>query len=312
MEQIKNILELTSVEKKPEHKRISYSQFSLWATCPNRWKLSYVDKHDFGMPSIHLVFGTSFHETLQYYIHTMYNSTIKAANELDLNTMLKEKMSEQCMKAIQENPGVEFTTKDEMIEFYSDGVAILDWIKKKRAAYFSNKGCKLVGIEMPLYTPASPKNENVMMVGFLDLVFQYEDGSYVILDIKTSTRGWNKYQKADKLKASQLVLYKEYFARQYNVDPEQIQIKYFIVKRKLIEDFAYPQRRVQEFIPASGKPTRNKLLSEIDNFITTSFKKDGSYNTEGTFPAISGQKGNNCRFCEYNTMEHLCPKEKRI
>ena len=32
-----------------------------------------------------------------------------------------------------------------------------------------------------------------------------------------------------------------------------------IVKRKLIEGAMFPQKRVQEFIPASGKPTRNKL-----------------------------------------------------
>jgi len=44
-----------------------------------------------------------------------------------------------------------------------------------------------------------------------------------------------KYQKADKIKASQLVLYKEYFAKQYGFDVDKIDILYFIVKRKLIE-----------------------------------------------------------------------------
>jgi hypothetical protein len=54
-------------------------------------------------------------------------------------------------------------------------------------------------------------------------------------------------------------------AEQYGYDVEKVDIQYFIVKRKLIEDFAYPQKRVQIFEPASGKPTRKKLQMEIES-----------------------------------------------
>ena len=77
--------------------------------------------------------------------------------------------------------------------------------------------------------------------------------------------------KADKTKASQLVLYKSYFAKQYGYEEDNIDIKYFIVKRKLIEGYMYPQKRVQDFVPASGKPTRNKLLKDIESFINAGF-----------------------------------------
>ena len=35
--------------------------------------------------------------------------------------------------------GVKFTTKDEMNEFYDDGIQILDFLRKNRAKVFFNK-----------------------------------------------------------------------------------------------------------------------------------------------------------------------------
>jgi predicted RecB family endonuclease len=45
--------------------------------------------------------------------------------------------------------------------------------------------------------------------------------------------GWNKYQKADKMKAAQLVAYKSYFSRQYGVPVDNIEVEFFIVKAKV-------------------------------------------------------------------------------
>ena len=134
----------------------------------------------------------------------------------------------------------------------------------------------------------------------------------IIIDIKTSTKGWNQYAKADKTKASQLVLYKSYFAKQYGYDEEKIDIKYFIVKRKLIEGFMYPQKRVQEFVPASGKPTRNKLMKDIETFIDAGFNLDGSYKVDGVFPAVANKGKSNCRYCEFAMDEVRCPSTNRI
>ena len=62
-----------------------------------------------------------------------------------------------------------------------------------------------------------------MMLGYLDVVIRDKRNNKItIIDIKTSTMGWNKYQKADKTKTSQLVLYKKYFAEQYGFDVENI------------------------------------------------------------------------------------------
>lgn len=300
-------------EKNPNHKTISYSQFSMWSSCPYKWKLTYVDKNKLGGPSIHTTFGSAFHETLQWYLHTMFTKSIKEADKLDLPGCLQEQMTQHYMMAVTDLNGEHFSNAQELQEFYEDGVAILDWLKRHRGEYFTNQGYELVGIEIPLYTQASDKNENVIMNGFLDIVIREVDTDrIIILDIKTSTKGWNDYAKKDKIKVSQLVLYKSYFAKQYGYDEDKIDIKYFIVKRKLLEGFMYPQKRVQEFVPPSGKPTRNKLMRDIDAFIDAGFNADGSYKTDGVFPAIGDKGFKNCRWCEFANREDLCPKSNRI
>ena len=151
-----------------------------------------------------------------------------------------------------------------------------------------------------------------MMLGYLDVVIRDKrDGKITIIDIKTSTMGWNKYQKADKTKTSQLVLYKKYFSEQYGFDVDKIDIKYMIVKRKLIEGAMFPQKRITEFMPASGKPTRNKLARSIESFVELNFNADGTYRDKD-FVAVAGKNNKNCKYCEFKDQYDLCPKQNRI
>jgi hypothetical protein len=309
---IGDFIRFTTPEKKPTDKAISYSQFSMWSSCPHRWKINYIDKQRVYSPSIHTVFGSAMHETIQHYLYVMFNDSVKNADKINLGDMLQEQMINHYGLSVIDNGDQHFSSKQELTEFYEDGIAILDWLKKRRGAYFSNQGYELLGIEIPLYVQATDHNPNVIMAGFIDLVIRdTENDRIIIYDIKTSTSGWNEYAKKDKNKTSQLVLYKSYFAKQFGYDEDKIDIEYFIVKRKLIEGFAYPQKRVQQFIPASGKPTRNKLIKDIEEFVKAGFKEDGSYNIEGHFPAVANN-GKNCKYCEFSKLYNICPKENRI
>lgn len=310
---LNQLFKAVAPSKKEGDKTISYSQYAMWSSCPQKWKLTYVDKIRLGGPSIHTVFGSAFHDTIQWYLHIMFSDSVKAADQLNLPECLQEQMTQHYMLSVQDLGGTHFSTPTQLNEFYEDGVAILEWFKKHRSSYFTNQGYELVGIEMPLYIQASDSNPKVIMNGFLDIVIRHiESDKITIIDFKTSTKGWNAYAKADKTKASQLVLYKSYFAKQYGYNEDKIDIKYVILKRKLIEGFMYPQKRIQEFVPASGKPTRNKLLNDIESFINVGFNQDGSYKTDGIFPAIGLAGLKNCRWCEFANKEDLCPKANRI
>jgi len=299
-------------EPVPGDRRISYSQYGMYETCPKHWELAYAKGLRTFSQSIHTIFGTAMHETLQHYLTVMYEKSVKEADAIDLHSMLKQYMYDLYKEAVSKMDE-HFSNKFEMNEFYEDGVAIIDWFKRKRGVYFSRKNEELVGIEVPIYHPVDEDNKHVMMLGYLDIVIRDKrDGKITIIDLKTSTMGWNKYQKADKVKTSQLVLYKKYFAEQYGYDVENIDIKYMILKRKLIEGAMFPQKRITEFMPASGKPTRNKLARSIKGFVESSFLENGDYNLNKEYPAMAGKNKKNCKYCEFKDREDLCPMSNRM
>ena len=280
-------------------KRVSYSQYTQWVTCPYKCKLNYIDELSEYTDSIHTLFGTSMHEVLQTYLTVMYNDTIKMADALPLDNMLLHRMKTNYTQIMERNGGEVFCEQEDMEEFYSHGLAILEWFKKKRNMYFSKKNYELVGIEVPIEYELPNK---IKFIGYMDVVLHdtFRD-RYKIIDIKTSTMGWNKYMKADKNKTDQLLLYKQFYGAENNISMDKIDVEYFIVKRKLYEKVDFPQRRVQTFQPASGKPSINKLMNNLNQFLDESFI-NGEYNVEHTYIKQPSKK--NCRFCEFNQTEH--------
>ena len=280
-------------------KRISYSQYSQWDVCPFKWKLNYVDKLGEYTDSIHTMFGTSMHEVLQTYLTVMYNDTIKMADSLPLKDMLLTRMKRNYKQIMERNGGEVFCEQSDMEEFYQHGLLILDWFKKKRQNYFSKKGYELVGIEVPINYDLP---NDIKFIGYIDvLLYDKLRDRYKIIDIKTSTMGWNKYMKADKNKTDQLLLYKQFYGAQHDISLDKIDVEYFIVKRKLYDKVDFPQRRIQTFSPANGKPSINKVNNNLNTFINESFK-DGDYNLSHDFIKRPSKK--NCRFCEFNQTEH--------
>ena len=280
-------------------KKISYSQYNQWVTCPYKWKLNYIDELGEYTDSIHTMFGTSMHEVLQTYLTVMYNDTVKMADALPLEKMLLHRMKTNYNQIMDRNGGEVFCEQSDMEEFYQHGLVILEWFKKKRGNYFSKKGYELVGIEVPIDYKLP---NDIKFIGYMDVVlYNKVSGRYKIIYIKTSTMGWNKWMKADKNKTDQLLLYKQFYGAQHEIPLDKIDVEYFIVKRKLYEKVDFPQRRVQTFSPANGKPSINKVINNLNQFIEESFI-DGEYNTEHTYIKRPSKK--NCRFCEFNQTEH--------
>ena len=280
-------------------KKISYSQYSMWAQCPHRWKTAYIDGNREFSDNIHTLFGTSMHEVIQTFLTVMYNDTAKMAEALPLEDMLRTRMKRNFENVLKNNGGEMFCTEKDMVEFYMHGVEILKFIRKKRAQYFSKKGYELVGIEVPINYDLP---NDIKFIGYMDVVLHDKvRDRYKIIDIKTSTMGWNKWMKADKNKTDQLLLYKQFYSKQFNHPMDRIEVEYFIVKRKLYENLDFPQRRVQKFAPANGKPSINQVVKRLDEFMTECFNSNGEYNTEHTYSKVASKK--NCRYCDFNQTE---------
>ena len=282
-------------------KNISYSQLSMYTQCPKKWALQYRDGHKVKEQSIHMTFGTALHETLQMYLDVMYNESGVTADSLDLETDFEIRLKGCYAKAYKQNKNEHFTDAQTLREFYSDGVEIINYLRKNRRKYFSKRGWWLVGCEIPIVLAPNPHLPRVKYMGFLDVVMYNENtNKFIIIDIKTSTRGWNDKAKKDKSKQHQLVLYKKFFAQQYNVPIDDIDIEFFIVKRKLYESQDFVIKRIQQFRPPSGKTSVNQATKSLNEFLDNCFTSEG-YN-EKDMPALTN---NNCKWCPY-FKTHLC------
>lgn len=287
-------------------KAVSYSQYSIYKQCQYQWYLTYIKKESSFKPSIYLVYGTAMHETIQMYLQTMYDKSGKAADELDLNRLLEERLVENYRLSLQENNNEHFTTKEELKEFLSDGQSTLDWLKKNRKKYFSIRNTELVGIEIPILQPVLEDIPNVLMNGSIDfIIYEKNTESYTIYDIKTSTKGWSDYEKKDQTKINQILLYKRFYAKVMNVPEDKIDVKFFIVKRKVYQSPDYPIYRVQEFVPSNGKKKVEDAFKDLSMFIRECFTVDAKYKKDRLYP----KNLNSCKFCPYTNKPELCNKK---
>lgn len=293
----KSLILDNAIEKKPEGiKSVSYSQYKTYRECPHRWNLTYKEGLFPFTSSINTVFGTALHETVQHYLTLLYTDSVKASEELNFEEYLFHRMVETYKEEMRSNGGQHFIPQEEMIEYYEDGILILDYLRKKRKVLFDYRNVELVAIELPGYVPMID-GYNVAFNFFLDVVlYDRQEGTYIILDIKTSTKGWNDWAKKDELKLEQLLLYKKYFSKFYNVDPKQVEVKFLIVKRKVPDNFDWTIPRHTMFIPAQGTGKVSLAVANIEDFVKKCFTP------EGKFQEVQHRKTPSksaCKFCPY-------------
>ena len=286
-------------------KNISYSQLSMFRSCPKKWALQYKEGHKKHTPSIHMVFGTAFHEVMQHYLDVMYDKSGAAADKINTKELLEDKLREEYLIQYKKNKKIHFSSSEEIREFFEDGVQILEWFKKNKGKYFNKKGWFLVGCEIPIAVIPNNSYKNVIYNGFLDVVMYHEPtDTFRIIDIKTSTKGWNSYAKKDEEKLFQLILYKKYFAKQFGLAEKSIDIQYIIAKRKIPEDAEFERMkwRIQEFIPSSEEKEIKKATKVLKEFINEAFDYNGY---KETFHVPRPSKWN-CHFCAFKEDAKLC------
>lgn len=283
---------------------------SMFRSCPYRWKLQYKDKLKPFTSSIHTVFGTAMHETLQEYLNVMYSQSAATADKIDMGDSFQTSFINEYQKQYKSNKNAHFSSAEEMREFFEDGIGILNWFKKKRSKYFSKRGYHLVGCEIPIVIAPNKMYNNVLYMGYLDVVLYNENtNQFKIIDIKTSTRGWKDQDKKNEDKQFQLLLYKQFFAEQYNVPLEDIEIEFFIVKRKVMEwddeNIKSPHQayRVQTFTPPSGKIKINRANQAVQSFIKECFSSNGDIK-DTDYPKSPSKW--NCSFCPFKEDMEMC------
>lgn len=281
---------------------VSFSQFSTYLKCPNQWYLTYIEKKTPYSETIHTIFGTAIHNTLQNYFKVMYNESGAKSDKLNLIEFFEEEFKNCYSKAYNKSK-VHFSNAEQMAEFYEDGSNILKWIQKRRNKLFTIRNVVLIGIEVPI---TYNLKGNLYLSGYLDLIlYDIDLDKLIVYDIKTSTKGWNDKDKKDETKTSQLILYKEFLSRQYRIDIDKIDVEFFIVKRKIWENSEFPIPRVQTFTPTNGKTTRKKILDKFENFLKDCFDESGKPIKKSYIKNVSDFS---CKWCPYKDNISLCDK----
>ena len=165
--------------------RVSYSQYSMWSACPQQYKLKYVDKIGVYESNIHLVFGTSMHETIQDFLEIMYGESKKQAMSIDLDEQLLANLTSNFIKEKEKMDGKLPCTKEELEEFYGDGRKILHTLTTKIKKFYPKSGYELVGIEIKLEADIKT---GVSFIGYIDVALKDKiSDKIIIIDLKTST-----------------------------------------------------------------------------------------------------------------------------
>jgi hypothetical protein len=223
-----------------------------------------------------------------------FKTTAIVADSLDLNKLLHEKIVNNFNELSKKN-GKDFTNLNEIREYYIDGTEILEFIKENKKKYFNKNTYDLVGVEMPMLVQ-SDLNKKIGVVLFIDIALKNKiTNKYKIIDIKTSYRGWQKGKKKDFSTTCQLLFYKKYFSENLKIPLDDVEIEFFIVKRKLWES-EFKQKRVQLFSPANGKISMKKFEVELNRFINI-FDENGVLKEGLVFNKTINKK--NCKECVF-------------
>jgi len=274
---VKKVWESKIKQQPSKNLHISYSSLSTYNKCPKLWELQYLRNEIPFTQNIYTCFGSAMHETIQEWLTVMYHDKVKAANDINLHKLLYANMAHSYRMGKAMMNGDHFSNADEMTQFWLDGKHILDFLSKKRAGYFSTKNMMLAGVETLLYQDIKP---GVKFKGLIDLVFYHPNTDrWTIMDIKTSTRGWSPEYKKNPNLTAQVILYKEYFSKQFNVDKDKIDVEFFIVKRRVPAEaeWASMQRRVQQFRPNAGPRKTKQVLDSMNKFISEAVDENGQY-----------------------------------
>mgnify|MGYP003110524363 FL=1 len=232
---------------------ISFSAFKIWNECPHKHKLVYIDKLKGFEGNEYTAFGTALHSVCEE----------KLANQ-DLNE--KEHFQQKFLEELHGLPDnvKENLNKKLVREMREQGNTLAPLAIPGLKEYFGE--FEVVSVEEQLFEPIREyADKEFDFKGFIDLVVKTPDGKYHILDWKTCSWGWNSKKRSDPMVTYQLTFYKHYFAKKHNIDVDDIETHFALLKRTAKKD------HVELFRVTSGKKKTenalnllNKALHNID------------------------------------------------
>jgi ATP-dependent exoDNAse (exonuclease V) beta subunit len=118
--------------------------------------------------------------------------------------------------------------EDLILEMGLQAEAVIPEIEPSLNNYFE-EGYEVIATEEPLMVPIGDTEYNFK--GFIDAVLKTPDGKIHIIDWKTCSWGWDARRRADPMVTYQLTLYKIFYAQKHNINLEDIETHFALLKR---------------------------------------------------------------------------------
>jgi uncharacterized protein YeeX (DUF496 family) len=259
---------LYSIDKTPI-KKISYSQVYNWSKCPHLHWLISVSKQIPYSSNTYSVFGYAIHESLEYQL------LLKVLEkDLDFNKIRQYYMERLRNKVDRNIEDVDLTLMKEL----NKKVKILhenldNFLTEKYGVY------SIVSIEEDIKGKVPYKSDrwDYRFIGYVDLIIQDENGVYHMIDFKTSKSSWTRYQRQDKSKYYQLILYKYFWLQNKSIPVKDVKVSYVFLKRN---------GKVSSFDPTSGKKRMENSVELMKKMIWNAYEREFYIKKKG-----------DCKFC---------------
>jgi len=240
---------LTDVDKIPDY--VSYSSIKDWKFCPFYYKITRVKGIKSGGDSIHTAFGKALHLTLENVFKQEKEDSFDYAKDFSTNF-------EKEIALIPEETRAKISEKD-LKDFGQQGKELAYLAYPAAKEYFGE--FDFVSAEENLMEDIEEyKIDDYKFKGYIDLILRSKkDKKYHIIDWKTTSWGWEPQKKNDAMVTYQLTFYKHFYAKKLNINVDDIETHFGLLKRTAKKD------RVELFRVSSGEKKVNnalKLLQE--------------------------------------------------
>ena len=237
-------------------KHISYSEWKNWLICPHYHKLTYIDKINKFEGNIYTAFGKALHTLCEETL----TKTEQYRSQEKIITLLKEQFVKE-LKALPIDEQQSAANEFDLPLWMTHGIEIIPDLYRSLVEKFGKLGedWHVLAAEEFLYEPITEFTDaEKKFKGFIDLVVHSKKDEKVhLIDWKTCSWGWRREKKSDKVMAYQLVLYKHFYAQKYDVNPNDIDCHFVLLKRT-----AKPGKKVEFVrITAAKKRTTDALKS---------------------------------------------------
>lgn len=228
-------------------KKISFSELKIWNECAYKHKLVYVDKLKAFQGNEYTAFGTAIHYVCENLVQNEGSDGLK---------IFKDKFVEE-IKSLPKDLKI---NKKLVLEMKDQGENLVNYILPSLKEHFGEYS--VVSIEELLFEEMDMIKDDFNFKGFIDLVIKTNDGKYHVIDWKTCSWGWDAKKKSDPMMVYQLSYYKRFFAKKHDIDMNDIETYFALLKRTA------KKNNVEIFRVTNGKKRIENAMSLLFKAVT--------------------------------------------